>query len=155
MTTQDLIMKYAIGMHKRFTLKQKEMFIRVAAKEFSDMGYKVKANTGKHKRTRSINLMVGDVSHADTLVIANYDTPQHNFGNPMKYYPFNGVQTFVSKLSAYLCTDDYRQCIDAVDLDVSIARFGFSRGFMDVAVVAGDLYRLCHCDAGNDDGGCQ
>lgn len=96
MTTQDLIMKYAIGMHKRFTLKQKEMFIRVAAKEFSDMGYQVKANTGKHKRTRSINLMVGDVSHADTLVIANYDTPQHNFGNPMKYYPFNGVQTFVS-----------------------------------------------------------
>lgn len=96
MTTEDLIMKYAIGLHKRFSAKQKQMFIRVAAKDFNDLGYAVKANTGKHKRMRSINLMVGDVKQAETLIVANYDTPQHNFGNPMKYYPFNGVTTFVS-----------------------------------------------------------
>ncbi len=96
MTTEDLIMKYAIGLHKRYSGKQKQMFVQVAAKDFNDLGYPVRANKGKHKGLKSINLMAGDVEQAETLIIANYDTPQHNFGNPMKYYPFNGVTTFVS-----------------------------------------------------------
>ena len=42
--------------------------------------------------------MVGDVANAKKIVIANYDTPQHTYGNPMTYYPFNGPSTFSSSI---------------------------------------------------------
>lgn len=96
MNTQDLILKYAIGFSKRYTRGQKNAFINEIGKEFQSHGYRVNGAAAKKKGGVSMNLHVGDVGHAKTLVVVNYDTPQHNFGNPMKYYPFNGPSTFAS-----------------------------------------------------------
>ncbi|MEG0076534.1 hypothetical protein [Anaerorhabdus sp.] len=96
MNTQDLIIKYAIGFPKRYSRQQKNTFINEIGKDFQACGYRVNGAAAKKKGGVSMNLHVGDVGHAKTLVVVNYDTPQHNYGNPMKYYPFNGPSTFAS-----------------------------------------------------------
>lgn len=96
MNTQDLILKYAIGFSKRYTRQQKNIFINEIGKDFQSYGYRVNGAASKKKGGVSMNLHVGDVAHAKKIVVVNYDTPQHNFGNPMKYYPFNGPSTFAS-----------------------------------------------------------
>ena len=96
MNTQDIIIKYALGIPARFKRLQKDFFVNEMGKDFQAAGYKVKAVKGKHKRTEGINLVVGDLDKARYLIVANYDTPSHNFGNPMKYYPYNGAATYAS-----------------------------------------------------------
>lgn len=92
----ELIMKYAIGFPKRYTRKQKDIFLNEIGEDFMLCGYKVRGAADKKKGKASVNLHVGDVAHAENIIVVNYDTPQHNFGNPMKYYPFNGAATFSS-----------------------------------------------------------
>ncbi len=96
MNTQDIIIKYALGIPARFKRLQKDFFVNEMGKDFQAAGYKVKAVKGKHKKTDGINLVAGDLDKARYLIVSNYDTPSHNFGNPMKYYPFNGAATYAS-----------------------------------------------------------
>lgn len=96
MDTQDLVIKYGLGTPKRFSPKQKRFFINEIGKDFQQYGYNVVGKSGKMKSTRAVNLVVGDPKTASTIIVANYDTPTHNFGNPMKYHPFNGPATFAS-----------------------------------------------------------
>lgn len=95
MTTQELIMKYCIAFSQRYTRKQKNIFIGEIGKEFENLGYSVRGAV-KKKRGVAINLMVGDVANAKTCIVVNYDTPQHNYGNPIRYYPFDGPASFSS-----------------------------------------------------------
>ncbi|MFV0255071.1 MAG: hypothetical protein ACK5G7_02960 [Erysipelotrichaceae bacterium] len=94
--TEDLILKYAIAFGRRFTVQQKSVFLDAIGQDFQKLGYDVRGAAEKYKRKYAINLHVGDVGNADNIIVVNYDTPQHNFGNPMKYYPFDGPATFAS-----------------------------------------------------------
>lgn len=93
---EDLILKYGIGLSKRFTRKQKNTFINEIGKDFQTCGYRVQGAASKKKGSYAVNLHVGDVGKSKKIIVVNYDTPQHNFGNPMKYYPFDGPATFAS-----------------------------------------------------------
>lgn len=93
---EDLILKYCIGLSQRFTRKQKNIFINEIGKDFQECGYRVQGAASKKKGRYAVNLHIGDVGKSNILVVVNYDTPQHNFGNPMKYYPFDGPATFAS-----------------------------------------------------------
>lgn len=96
MNTQDLIIKYALGIPKRFRRIQKNFFVNEMAKDFQALGYEVKAVSGKHKKVQGINLVAGNLEKARYIIVSNYDTPSHNYGNPMKYYPYNGASTYAS-----------------------------------------------------------
>ena len=96
MNTQDIIIKYALGIPARFKRLQKNFFVNEMGKDFQAQGFQVKAIKGKHKKTEGINLVAGDLNKARYLIVSNYDTPSHNFGNPMKYYPFNGAANYAS-----------------------------------------------------------
>ena len=98
METQDLIIKYAIGISKRYRRKEKNFFVNEMGKDFKNAGYEVKAVRGKHNRVEGINMVAGDLKKSDTIIIANYDTPAHIYGNPMKYYPFNGAASYSNAL---------------------------------------------------------
>ena len=98
METQDLIIKYAIGISKRYRRKEKNFFVNEMGKDFKNAGYEVKAVRGKHNRVEGINMVAGDLKKADTIIIANYDTPAHIYGNPIKYYPFNGAASYSNAL---------------------------------------------------------
>ena len=96
MTTEELVLKYTLGTRERFSRIQKNFFINEIGNDFKQLGYPVKVVTGKEKRKKGYNLVVGDLDKASTIIHAYYDTPSHYFGNPMKYYPFNGAATFAS-----------------------------------------------------------
>lgn len=98
MDINDLIIKYGIGLGRRFKRKEKAIFCNEVGKDFQQLGYDVRATIGKRKGKKSMNVMVGNVSKAKTIFIANYDTPAHNFGNPINYFPMDGQATFSSKL---------------------------------------------------------
>ncbi|MGN1345094.1 MAG: hypothetical protein ACI4U3_10965 [Traorella sp.] len=96
MDTKDLIIKYGIGTPKRYRSKEKKFFLNEIGKDFQELGYNVQGLYGKKKRNKAANLIIGDVMKADKIIIANYDTPAHNFGNPINYHPFNGPASYRS-----------------------------------------------------------
>lgn len=98
MDVNDLIIKYGIGLGRRYKRKEKNIFVNEAGKDFKALGYEVRGVIGKKKGKKGLNLLVGNVSQAKTIFIAHYDTPAHNFGNPIRYFPFDGPATFSSRL---------------------------------------------------------
>ena len=75
METQDLIIKYAIGISKRYRRKEKNFFVNEMGKDFKNAGYEVKAVRGKHNRVEGINMVAGDLKKADTIIIMAIHTP--------------------------------------------------------------------------------
>ena len=100
MNIDDLIVKYGLEIGRRFTLKEKNFFINEIGRDFQQLGYEVRGALGKRKRNKGLNLMIGNVSKAKTIIVANYDTLNHDFGNPIRYFPLDGQASFSSSFFA-------------------------------------------------------
>lgn len=85
---KDSILKYGVIAKKRFRKKEKIRFINNIEPEFKCMGYKTSILSPQGSKGKAIDLIIGDVKKADTIIMANYDTPSKNFGF-YKYYPFD------------------------------------------------------------------
>ena len=96
MNIDDLIIKYGLTIGRRFTRKEKNFFCNEIGKDFQAQGYSVRGAIGKKKRTRGMNLMIGNVGKAKTIFVAHYDTLNHDFGNPIRYFPLDGNASFSS-----------------------------------------------------------
>ncbi len=96
MNIDDLIIKYGLTIGRRFTRKEKNFFCNEIGKDFQALGYSVRGAIGKKKRTRGMNLMIGNVGKAKTIFVAHYDTLNHDFGNPIRYFPLDGNASFSS-----------------------------------------------------------
>ncbi len=90
---RELFLRYGIKIPRRFSRKEKDTFCSTAGHEFQKAGYPVKAVAGSKKNIRAVDVVAGDLDQAKTIVVSNYDTPVHNFGNPFNYYPLNGPST--------------------------------------------------------------
>ncbi len=95
MNIEELILKYAVMMPVRFSIKQKYLFINEIAKEYKALGYEVNAVMNQ-KGKKAVNLMIGDLKNAETIIVSHYDTPQKNYGKTLKYFPISGTNSFVS-----------------------------------------------------------
>ncbi len=98
---RELFLVYGIQMPRRFSRREKDLYINQASHEFKDAGYSAHALAGKVQRVCTIDLVAGDLKNADTIIIANYDTPTHNFGNPFVYYPLNGPSSVKASVLPY------------------------------------------------------
>jgi hypothetical protein len=96
MSCKDAFFHYGIQLPRRFTKKEKDFYLKACAKVYSDAGYKMTYTSRKIKGKNPANLFIGDPKSAKTILIANYDTPIHNFGNPYSYYPLNGKASFAA-----------------------------------------------------------
>ena len=101
MNIDELVLKYATLMPARFKRKQKLLFINEISREYQSLGFEVKAVQSVRKGVKAINLLIGDLKNAKTLIVTNYDTPQRNYGRSLDYFPLNGSITFVNSLLAY------------------------------------------------------
>lgn len=88
METKDLIVRYGALFRKRYTKSQKIRFLSGISRDFSDLGFTVKAVKAKRKTLEGINLYVGNVTQAKTVIVAAYDTPSNAFC-VVHYQPFN------------------------------------------------------------------
>lgn len=102
MIVDDLIIKYGVAMSRRYKDKEKLYFLTEIAKDYKSLGYQAKIVLKKGKRRRkAYNLIVGDLAHAKQVIVANYDTPQKDLGNPMLYYPLDGQSSFTASVLPY------------------------------------------------------
>ena len=98
MDTRDLLVRFGIQLGRRFTRKEKQVFLGFIQQHFRELGYTSKALMGKTKRRESINLYVGNIAKAKTIVIAHYDTPVRIFFRKTKFYPFDSGQAYFASL---------------------------------------------------------
>jgi len=86
--TKELLLEYAIIAKRRFFKKEKIRFIKSIEGKFKKLGYKTSLLSPKNSKGNAINLLIGNVLEAETIIIANYDTPIKNF-NLFNYHPFD------------------------------------------------------------------
>ena len=97
MNLDEFVMKYAVVLSKRSTLKQRELVLGALYQEFTALGYAVQGITEKRKGRVSLNIHVGDVAAAQTLIIAPYDMPPRRFFSK-GYHPFREEDNILLKL---------------------------------------------------------
>lgn len=97
MNLDDFVMKYAVVLSKRSSLKQRQLVLAAVYEDFTALGYTVKGVTEKRKGRSSLNIHIGDVSSAQTLIIAPYDMPPRRFFSK-GYHPFREEDNILIKL---------------------------------------------------------
>lgn len=100
---EDLLVRYGIALGRRYSQKQKKKFLVAMSQEFIHLGYAVKyANDEKKGSRHSINLFIGNMSSANTIIFTHYDTGSHIIWPNFKYYPLHGEKSMETFRNATL-----------------------------------------------------
>lgn len=86
---KDLFSFIAVTLGRRYKLKHKKTFVNYVSNEFDSIGYKTKIDDQTSKVKRLINLFVGDIKSAKTIIVVGYDTPAAGIRITKDYYPFD------------------------------------------------------------------
>jgi len=93
-TMENYLVKYGIVLGRRYTQKQKKKFLIAIGQEFTDLGYPIKyANDEKKGSNHSIDLFIGHLGDADTILCTHHDTGSHILWPNYRYYPLYGQKT--------------------------------------------------------------
>ena len=91
---EDYLVRYGIALGRRYSQKQKKKFLIAIGQEFTQLGYPVKyANDEKKGSNHSIDLFIGNLAEADTILCTHYDTGSHIIWPNYRYYPLYGEKT--------------------------------------------------------------
>lgn len=83
------MMLFGVTLAKRYTPRQKSIFLSQAHKYFQDLGYKVSYQNIKSKLSSVTNMVIGELSTTSVVVACAYDTPSKAALPNYLYYPFN------------------------------------------------------------------
>ena len=86
---KDKMMFYGVTLGKRYTRRQKEVFLNEVIKKCQESGIKTDFMTKHTRVTHICNLVIGDLKKAKKIVCAAYDTPSIAINPFYHYYPFN------------------------------------------------------------------
>jgi hypothetical protein len=95
---RDEIAKYAVFLGRRNTYRQKSALLLALKPDFEKAGYPVKGISDKVRFSKAINIQIGDVEHAKTLVVAHYDQPNRVFFSKGEYDPFSDKNHLIPQL---------------------------------------------------------
>lgn len=84
---KNLMLLFGVTLAKRFTNSQKRIFYTQIEPFFKKLGYKFEFRESGKSLSRITNLLIGDISSAQYIVVCPYDTPSRSL-IPYKYYPF-------------------------------------------------------------------
>lgn len=149
---KEYILKYAIIASKRFTKKEKIRYLNNIEKDFKSMKYETSILSPVGGKGKSMDLIIGNVKKAKTIIIANFDTPIKSF-NLYKYKPFNVnfqrntyfTTVFVTLL--LLCVLCFIYTVQFVHLQWFEGIFKAS-DFVNVAIYLLFIYCICKCSKG-------
>ena len=85
---RDLVAKYGVFLGRRDTYKRKALLVATLKQEIEPYGYPVKGIADKVRFSKAINIHIGNVDHAQTLVVAHYDQPNRMFFAHGEFDPF-------------------------------------------------------------------
>ncbi|NTW95793.1 MAG: hypothetical protein HGB31_04145 [Erysipelotrichaceae bacterium] len=97
MNLDEFVLKYAVLLSKRTSIKQKKLVLTAIHQDFSAFGYEVKGITEKRKGRVSLNIQIGDLHQAKTLIVAPYDMPPRRFFSK-GYHPFREEDSYLLKI---------------------------------------------------------
>lgn len=86
---KDLMMLYGVTLGKRYTFKQKTLFIEALNQQLEPIGCSFQVQSGKNQRGVTNNVIIGDLKTARIVVAAAYDTLSRSYLPGYRYYPFN------------------------------------------------------------------
>lgn len=95
---RDAIAKYAVFLGKRITYRQKATLLLALKQDLEGFGYAVKGVSDKIRFSKAINIHIGEVDTAKTLVVAHYDQPNRVFFNKGEYDPFSDTKQVFPRL---------------------------------------------------------
>lgn len=100
---EDLLVRYGIALGRRYSQKQKKKFLVAMSQEFAQLGYTIKyANDDKKGSRHSIDLFIGDIASAHTIIFTHYDTGSQIIWPNFKYYPLHGEKSMKAFRNATL-----------------------------------------------------
>jgi len=85
---KDHMMLFGVTLAKRYTNRQKRIFTSQAEPFFRKLGYGFSFQDSSKKLSRVVNIIIGDIAKANTIVLCPYDTPSKSI-LPYCYFPFN------------------------------------------------------------------
>jgi len=97
MNLDEFVLKYAVLLSKRNSIKQKKLVLTAIHQDFGAYGYEVKGITEKRKGRISLNIQIGDLHQAKTLIVAPYDMPPRRFFSK-GYHPFREEDSYLLKI---------------------------------------------------------
>lgn len=97
MNLDEFVLKYAVLLSKRNSIKQKKLVLTAVHQDFGAFGYEVKGITEKRKGRISMNIQIGDLHQAKTLIVAPYDMPPRRFFSK-GYHPFREEDSYILKI---------------------------------------------------------
>ena len=85
---KDEMMLVGVTLARRYTRKQKEIFLAEVCRQCCEAGWKTEFQTRHSRMLHVCNLVIGDLAHAKTVIACAYDTPA-GAQLPIRYYPLN------------------------------------------------------------------
>jgi hypothetical protein len=103
----------------------------------------VKGIAGKYKNVKAVDFCAGDLKSAKTLVVANYDTPIHNFGNPFNYYPLNGPSSVSASTLPYYTPEIICMLLVLFFIFSYVSKIDFSTRLLFSIIVVTAIFACC------------
>jgi len=97
MNLDEFLLKYGVVLARRASLKDKQRVLSAVTQDFGPLGYEVKGVTQKKRFLTTLNIHIGNLQKAKTIIVAPYDQPSKRFF-AKGYHPFREVDPLWVKL---------------------------------------------------------
>lgn len=97
MNLDEFLLKYGVVLARRASLKDKQRVLSAVMHDFGPLGYEVKGVTQKKRFLTTLNIHIGNLQKAKTVIVAPYDQPSKRFFT-QGYHPFREVDPLWVKL---------------------------------------------------------
>lgn len=97
MNLDEFLLKYGVVLARRASLKDKQRVLSAVMQDFGPLGYDVKGVTQKKRFLTTLNIHIGNLQKAKTVIVAPYDQPSKRLFTK-GYHPFREVDALWVKL---------------------------------------------------------
>lgn len=97
MNLDEFLLKYGVVLARRASLKDKQRVLSAVMHDFGPLGYEVKGVTQRKRFLTALNIHIGNLQKAKTVIVAPYDQPSKRFFT-QGYHPFREVDPLWVKL---------------------------------------------------------
>ena len=96
MNLDEFLLKYGVVLARRATLKDKQRVLSAVIQDFGPLGYEVKGVTQKKRFITTLNIHIGNLQKAKTVLVTPYDQPSRRFFTN-GYHPFREADSILIK----------------------------------------------------------
>jgi hypothetical protein len=97
MNLDEFLLKYGVVLARRASLKDKQRVLSALIQDFGPLGYEVKGVTQKKRFITTLNIHIGNLQKAKTVIVTPYDQPARRFFT-QGYHPFREADSILIKL---------------------------------------------------------